>query len=1463
MAPRPPAVMATNVIDLTSDGEDTTYFPPARNSTRYQPILAPAQTRPILPPSFNGLPDPIEFVGSHKTATTSGLNRALGPRASTSGNSLKKSAAHAPLHDNNLKRVLPHTPNAQSGTSYKKQKTGSSSASSRVPPANYGVKRTPVDENALPATAPNHAFVPAVATRDAASPQIASIVPAERWPSSDPRLPVVLGQNTTTLSTTAGKAVANGTPTKPSSIAARNSLEIHDSRMERVIEQQVLAHVHKAVRPFEGNLAREQRSTIGQTVRFDFKINPMTFNLVVELFCKSPKLKTGLSSTDFMQVASKLVSDPGFIDDYCDNDRSLSDEYEKRISENARALVNDEVKKILEILDGESSASFRENSSVLDISAVSPYNSNRHKQRYKKVSDESRSSSERTATETSRGNSPSSSTSLGNEDAGAEAGKGLEAANEIMHPGTSIRPPRASRATNPVYAKLKRSRRSAAQMLADSLLQGDRPVRTKASAAAAVVLPASVSPSVADGTESFKVVRKRRNKAEMAAYRVIQASGGRGNVLPSFCPGNSGLGTPRFTDNPLAAGNFARSHVVQKSNSTVNVAQAKVSSTEDYLLRPYVSTSTRRNLQQQLARPEFTRRFSKVELSLIRSPRFHVDFSDHELRLLCKFVVETVGLKGSSLDGNESNIMAIMKENKLKIPRIVAALENSKNQMSSEGLHELLRTRTLAAISDLLNDALSRDVGKLVDLSVVRPKRHASSDDFLSLLRERELHGVTPVRTRRGQNSCKIILQSHLEDKLIRQSEWTDCSSDISSISWTSEMAFISGALTHSDSHNMQYNKPGNLLVGSLLLDTVRSYPDHRIPRPLVAEQENAENSLYSMRTTQSPWLYTSVVSTAYCDFNGFSFTASFDGTVKVWSVSHDGSSMQLRGTWEHSGKVNFVATSPHHGRIATGFETNSNAVRIYNFDKNDIGKSSYDSYCGNKSMEQADDLRRREKWSYQPATMQWGKSPGVVHMLLVGYSPRSDTGHEHEIPEEKRNSGELCLWNSLTSDQILISSAKTQNVFEVMWHPTQPLFLAATSPCGAFDAEKTRTQVRLFAQTSAGPFTMIKTLDCPALDINELTIMPNSCVDGFVTASCTDGLTYVWDTALGDQPIHVLRHGETLDNPDPDEALEIGDSGVKFAAWGQSSDRFYTGGSDGVVKAWDIKAPPGKAFVRDVLSVSGGISAGAFSPDRSKLLIGDASGKIYFLSIDDSDIRKNLDLSTPIQQRVAIGSQLSRGVKRPKIVIPHPEPPPPHADSQASEEVEQTGTELSQVYLDTGFLVQYPNEEYPDRLRGVFQGPRYLNNELFVGRRPFVDKSSHVNHDEQQELLPSILAKQQFHKENRAAPLRVPRLPKITTSDPDLHRHNLDIDFNFEDLSPDVQNSLVEAEVELCWDNYTFNYDFLPSKIHWVKRDKRDKKNKKSKVDESASLRLYDPSSAAASFDASREERVLIQAVD
>ena len=369
------------------------------------------------------------------------------------------------------------------------------------------------------------------------------------------------------------------------------------------------------------------------------------------------------------------------------------------------------------------------------------------------------------------------------------------------------------------------------------------------------------------------------------------------------------------------------------------------------------------------------------------------------------------------------------------------------------------------------------------------PTRREIRVPLASVLREREVDGMSAVRLSRGQRSIEAELKSYCEDALVQEHEWTDCCGDISAVSWTSGRTFVCGAVAHSDPHNMQYNKPGNLLLGSCSQGTLRAIADHKIARPVLEENANAENASESMRQTQSPWLYTSVVAIAYCKFNDYTFTASFDHSVKVWDVAENGSAMNLRGTWSHGGKVNFVVASPYHEMVATASDVQHDAIRVYRLDQDDIGNSSFDLYTCDRAYEQARELANFGSWAYYPATIHWGRAKRVAHFLLVGFSPRSITEDESEIDNEASNTGELALWNALDRSRVNVTSASTQNVFEVLWHPSQPVFIAATAPCGIFEIQ-TKTQIRVFAPQQDQSFASVKTLDCPAFDINELTMM-------------------------------------------------------------------------------------------------------------------------------------------------------------------------------------------------------------------------------------------------------------------------------------------------------------------------------------------------------------------------------------
>lgn len=86
----------------------------------------------------------------------------------------------------------------------------------------------------------------------------------------------------------------------------------------------------------------------------------------------------------------------------------------------------------------------------------------------------------------------------------------------------------------------------------------------------------------------------------------------------------------------------------------------------------------------------------------------------------------------------------------------------------------------------------------------------------------------------------------------------------------------------------------------------------------------------------------------------------------------------------------------------------------------------------------------------------------------------------------------------------------------------------------------------------------------------------------------------------------------------------EVADTGIRFLTWGENATRLYTGSSDGVVKIWNVARSEEETFVKDLLTLDSGIMSGAFSPDRSRLLLGEVNGTVSVLEVgrDDCSIR-------------------------------------------------------------------------------------------------------------------------------------------------------------------------------------------------------------------------------------------------
>ncbi|KAL1879390.1 hypothetical protein VTK73DRAFT_7027 [Phialemonium thermophilum] len=802
--------------------------------------------------------------------------------------------------------------------------------------------------------------------------------------------------------------------------------------------------------------------------------------------------------------------------------------------------------------------------------------------------------------------------------------------------------------------------------------------------------------------------------------------------------------------------------------------------------RPYLPASKRRDILRG------AHGFFRLDPSTLPLPCvFHVDFTEPEIENVRQLLRRTIGLPTDvSTTDPETDILKILERNVEVLPKLLAEGDQARS----------IRGRTAADVQAYLADLRKRE--NAADPSLLCIERDdyyrrgsaARSSRLQSLLLAREIVGHRGYGLMRKMQTFTNQFRNCREDSLELRAEWTNCAGDIATVSWVSNDAFVCGTTEHSDSHNQQYNKPGNLVLGSICDGTLRAYPHHRVVRPIVPR---GENSTDAMRQSQDPWLYASVVSSDYDSIHDLFFTSSFDRTVKIWKVEKAGRSMSLLGTWPHGGNVNFVVASKHQsGMVATAADVSTNAVRVYHLNETEVSSSPFWSYSCSRVVDLDGNTVPTDKWAYFPATIQWGLSPEVQHLLLVGYSPRSLTVDDNDIPEDRRASGEICLWDALTRQRRRILSASTQNVFEVLWHPSQPSFIAATSPLGLDVADGVRTQIRVY-RISDNPehgemvFTAIHTLDCTAADINELTIMPNSLTYCYITAGCTDGKTYVWDTARGDKPIHTLKHGGPLEEFNGDREKE--DTGVKFTAWGTTPDRFYTGSSDGVVKVWNVRTE-GDPFIRDLLEVPAPVSCGVFSPDRSKLVIGDASGRVFLLSVDEND-QKPAELTSVRQP----SSLRSRNARRPKLVIPHPEPEPPKVDAEGNPIELESGRDRARAYLQKGQLVLHRNPTI-----GAVRGPKYAETGLFR-------REAHSDDDPTKPLLARFDMNQQeslkMFPSRRRELFRPIRAVQGHEKAQMLHRKNLALDLDLSGLPEETMLELRMSRVDL--DDVGVPYDF------------------------------------------------------
>jgi hypothetical protein len=210
------------------------------------------------------------------------------------------------------------------------------------------------------------------------------------------------------------------------------------------------------------------------------------------------------------------------------------------------------------------------------------------------------------------------------------------------------------------------------------------------------------------------------------------------------------------------------------------------------------------------------------------------------------------------------------------------------------------------------------------------------------------------------------------------------------------------------------------------------------------------------------------------------------------------------------------------------------------------------------------------------------------------------------------------------------------------------------------------------------------------------------------------------------------------------------------------------------------------RPFVRDLVHVPSAVSCAMFSPDHSKLVVGDASGRVFLLSLDPDDVKP-----TPTTTIRLPGTNHTRTIRCPAAIVPHPEPPPPSHDAAGRPHDPQTGRSRADAYLAARQLVRHPNPTV-----GVVKGPRYADTGLFW-------KQGHLHEDPAQPLLATWeVVQQESSKLHRGGGgggrMRFLKPPREYEALAARHERNKRLDLDVEGLEAETRRALEREGAEL-----------------------------------------------------------------
>lgn len=617
----------------------------------------------------------------------------------------------------------------------------------------------------------------------------------------------------------------------------------------------------------------------------------------------------------------------------------------------------------------------------------------------------------------------------------------------------------------------------------------------------------------------------------------------------------------------------------------------------------------------------------------------------------------------TALDPDLERLVAVLVTDKSATPR--PNVKETRYHITEEDQERLVEDEDLLKYIDISPSVYSAPDAKSVQPKFVRVETKVVDPAYRpqrtisSLLRNRELGSDTRGRYLETLSELRLRNAETIEPWRY----WKGASGDIVAAAWASDSTtYAVGAAAHTNVEDLQYNRPCNLMLGELTSNVLTELPDHRVNRRRPETIPSGPNATQAVYDACDPMVYQTVTSIAFSLTGTRMYTASHDQTVKIWDVPRK----RCMATVPHDAWVTSIEASPQRaGLFATASKCIQDSIRIY------YSQASDDSLC--RTQFSSSRAQKKPFRQIYPECLRWGPTPQTSHLLLAGFQQWSDEG------EGGPGEGQLLLWDANAFQAVKVSPS-SQSVYAAAWHPTQPFFATAGAPGSVItDKLTTKSVVRTWDVRSSTHFTM--EYECSALDMQDITFSPLD--SNLVAAGCIDGTSFVWDFRRPDQPLHRLRHGRPIVGWDHGE-----DAGVMMSLWGHGGTLFYTGSSDGIIKAWDIRRHPQDVLVRNVAQFGAGIQSGAFSPDGTNLLVGDADGGVHILSSAPSGPRiEKYDRGSNCKEETIRLVRAPDGSGR-KL-------------SQDDENPGTEGREAADELLSSGSLEYFPNV-------GVGRGPNY-----------------------------------------------------------------------------------------------------------------------------------------------------------